>query len=153
MSIPVSATPESVETTPHPAPLDFSAALAALKSGQLAARLGWNGRGMYVFLQAGYPEGIPINRNTAQATGLQEGAVVKFPPYLQFRTAQGELIPWVASQADLLATDWVAMSKPAPALRPEAGPAGEPCRLCGAVEGCHVADGFHPPRPCPMHRE
>lgn len=27
-------------------------------------------------------------------------------PFLYIRTVQGDLVPWVASQADLLAQDW-----------------------------------------------
>ena len=29
-------------------------------------------------------------------------------PYLYMRTVQGDLVPWLASQTDLLAEDWVA---------------------------------------------
>jgi len=70
------------------------------------ARSGWNGKGMWVVLQAGYPDGIPINGNTALATGIPEGTVCKFRPYLMMRTADGSFVPWVASQTDLLADDW-----------------------------------------------
>jgi len=98
---------------PHPhaepsptAPMDFGAALAALKAGERVARPGWNGQGMFIVHQAGYPDGIPINANTARATGIAEGTVRKFRPYLMMLTAQGDFVPWVASQSDLLAEDW-----------------------------------------------
>lgn len=86
--------------------MDFGQALTALKRGGKVTREGWNGRGMFVVHQAGYPDGIAINRNTAQATGLPEGTVCIFRPYLMMRTVDGEFVPWVASQTDLLAEDW-----------------------------------------------
>lgn len=86
--------------------MDFSQALNDLKSGHKLTRKGWNGKGMYIVLQAGYPDGIPINRNTAEATELPEGTVMRFLPYLMMYTAQGDFVPWVASQTDLLAEDW-----------------------------------------------
>lgn len=77
-----------------------------MKARKRLQREGWNGRGMFVVLQRGYPGGIPINKDTAEATGLQEGTILRFAPYLIMRTAGGEFIPWVASQADVLAEDW-----------------------------------------------
>jgi len=86
--------------------LDFSDALDACKSGHRISRTGWNGPGQYVVLQKGYPDGIPINENTSQATGLDPGTVCKFAPYLMICNAQGVFVPWIASQGDLLAEDW-----------------------------------------------
>ena len=86
--------------------MDFSDALRDVKGGAKIAREGWNGKGMWVTYQAGYPDGIPINANTAKATGIPEGTVCKFAPYLMMRAADGTFVPWVTSQADVLATDW-----------------------------------------------
>lgn len=91
--------------------LNFGQALAHLKNGIKMSRSGWNGKGMYVVHQRGYPEGIPINSNTARATGLPEGTVCRFLPYLMFRTAQGDFVPWLASQTDILAEDWETASE------------------------------------------
>lgn len=88
--------------------MDFGQALAALKSGDKIARDGWNGAGQFVVLQAGYPNGIPINRNTADATGILEGTVCVFRPYLMLRTADGSFVPWAPSVSDVLAEDWQA---------------------------------------------
>lgn len=85
---------------------DFSEALTALKQRRRLTRDGWNAPGQFVVWQAGYPDGIPINRNTAEATGIEEGTVRKFRPYLMMLTVDGEFVPWVASQTDLLADDW-----------------------------------------------
>lgn len=84
----------------------FDVAIQRLKRGARLAREGWNGKGMFVVHQKAYPDGIPINKNTSEATGLPEGTVCKFLPYLMFRTATGEFVPWLASQTDLLSDDW-----------------------------------------------
>lgn len=86
--------------------MDFGTALAFVKEGDRITREGWNGKGMYVVFQKGYPDGIAINKNTADATGVAEGTVCIFRPYLMMRTADGSFVPWVASQTDLLAEDW-----------------------------------------------
>jgi uncharacterized protein DUF2829 len=68
--------------------MDFSDALAALKDGERVAREGWNGRDMYVEMQE------PDEQSKMRR------------PYLYMSPADGELVPWVASQTDLLAEDW-----------------------------------------------
>lgn len=88
----------------------FSEALELLKTGLKLGRAGWNGKGMWIALQKAYPAGIPINKNTAEATGLPEGTVCKFLPYLMMKTAGGEFVPWLASQTDILAEDWLVVS-------------------------------------------
>lgn len=85
---------------------DFGVALSALKHGALVARKGWNGKNMWLAYQRGYPEGIAINYNTAVATGIAEGTVCRFLPYIMMRTVDGSFVPWLASQTDVLAEDW-----------------------------------------------
>ena len=86
--------------------MTFGQALEALLDGHKMAREGWNGTGMFVVYQKGYPSGIPINQNTADATGLPAGTICRFQPYLMLKTVDGSFVPWVASQTDLLAKDW-----------------------------------------------
>lgn len=86
--------------------MDFSDALRQLKAGLKITRGGWNGPGQWVVLQEGYPGGIAINANTARATGMPEGTVAVFRPYLMLRTVQGEFVPWTATASDVLAEDW-----------------------------------------------
>lgn len=86
--------------------MDFGTALAFVKEGDKIARSGWNGKGMYVVFQKGYPDGIAINKNTAEATGVPEGTTCIFRPYLMMRTVDGSFVPWVISQTDALAEDW-----------------------------------------------
>lgn len=85
---------------------DFGWALAQLRLGARVARAGWNGKGMWIAYQKAYPDGIPINANTAEATGIPQGTVCKFLPYLMMKTADNSFVPWLASQTDILSADW-----------------------------------------------
>lgn len=67
----------------------FEQALVWLKSGEKVARLGWNGAGQWVALQ------VPDEHSKMTL------------PYLYIHTVRGDLVPWLASQTDLLASDWV----------------------------------------------
>ncbi len=88
--------------------MNFGDALASVKGGSHISREGWNGKGMFVVLQKAYLGGIPINLNTAEATGIPVGTVCKFLPYLMMKTACGSFVPWQASQTDILSEDWLA---------------------------------------------
>jgi hypothetical protein len=61
---------------------------------------------MYIVLQRGYPDGIPINENTSVATGIREGTVVVFRPYFMLHCVDGSFVPYVATQSDLLSEVW-----------------------------------------------
>ncbi|MDC4360953.1 DUF2829 domain-containing protein [Acinetobacter baumannii] len=87
--------------------LRFGDAVELLKEGVRVARAGWNGKGMFVVYQKGYPQGIPCNKQTAEAWGMQEGDLFKVEPYLQIRMANGSHAMWVPSVTDVLAEDWV----------------------------------------------
>lgn len=86
--------------------MNFGQALEALKDGKKVSRKGWNGSGMWAALQKGYPDGIAINKNTAEATGFPEGTVLRFRPYFILKTAQDDVAHWVPSGSDILAGDW-----------------------------------------------
>lgn len=86
---------------------DFAIAIRAVKEGYRITRKGWNGRGMFVIYQKGYPEGIPCNLQTAEAWGLNEGDPFVCQPYLQIKNVDGSHSMWVPSINDCLATDWV----------------------------------------------
>jgi len=87
--------------------MNFSIALDKIKDGQRLTRKGWNGVGMFVIYQKGYPTGIPCNKQTALAWGLNEGDLFKCNPYLQIRNVDGSHSMWVPSVGDILAEDWV----------------------------------------------
>jgi Protein of unknown function (DUF2829) len=88
------------------ADMDFGKALDQAKNGEKIFRLGWNGKGMFAVYQKGYPDGIPCNKQTAEAWGLKEGDLFKVRPYLQLRTAQGDHAMWTPTTSDTLADDW-----------------------------------------------
>ena len=69
-------------------PTDFSWALVALKEGDRVARAGWNGKGQWLALQT------PDEHSKMSL------------PYIYISTVGGDLVPWLASQTDLLADDW-----------------------------------------------
>lgn len=87
--------------------MDFGDALKQLRQGERIHRQNWNGQGQWVVLQKGYPDGIAINANTAEATGLPEGEVHVFRPYLMLHAVDGSFVPWTPSVSDVLADDWL----------------------------------------------
>ena len=86
--------------------LSFGLAIEAAKMGMKIARKGWNGKGMWVVYRTGYPDGIPCNKNTADAVGIPEGSLFKVRPYLQMKCVDDSFQMWLASQSDILADDW-----------------------------------------------
>ena len=86
--------------------LNFGLAIEAAKMGKKIARAGWNGKGMWVVYRTGYPDGIPANKNTADAVGIQEGELFRVRPYLQKKCVDGSFQMWLANQSDILADDW-----------------------------------------------
>ena len=70
--------------------MTFGDALEELKKGESIQRRGWNGKGMYIYLEK------------------QLSCRIKHEPVIIMLTAQRKLQPgWLASQADMLAEDWV----------------------------------------------
>lgn len=82
---------------------DFAAALRAIKEGRRMARVGWNGRGMFVFLVAGST--FKVNRPPLLGI-YPEGTEIRYHAHIDMRTADGQIVPWLASQTDVLAEDW-----------------------------------------------
>lgn len=67
---------------------DFGWALKQLRNGDRLQREGWNGPGQYLMLQ------VPDAHSKMTL------------PYIYITTVQGQRVPWLASQTDLLAVDW-----------------------------------------------
>ena len=87
--------------------MKFGQAIEEMKAGKKVTRKGWNGKGMFVVYQKGYPNGIPCNKQTAEAWGLNEGDLFIVRPYMQLRTADGSHAMWAPSGSDALAEDWL----------------------------------------------
>ncbi len=87
--------------------MNFGIALELAKKGVKVARESWNGKGMFIVYQKGYPQGIPCNKQTAEAWRMNEGDLFVCNPYLQIRQADGSHSMWAPSMDDILADDWV----------------------------------------------
>lgn len=80
--------------------ITFGAALERLKDGAKVARAGWNGKGMWLTL---------IHPGNAMYT--KGGGAYPMQPCIGMKTATGDMQPgWLASQADMLAADWIDLS-------------------------------------------
>lgn len=91
-----------------PVKLDFSDALRQLKGGQRIARAGWNGKGMWLTLSPGGEVAAsdlwaPANK----AFAVRNGGSAVVLPYITMKTADNCIVPWLASQTDVLAEDWM----------------------------------------------
>lgn len=86
--------------------MNLSEALRSLAGGERLTRKHWDNPDTYVVQQGGYPDGIAINANTARETGIAEGTVCRFRPYMMVRIADGSFVPWTPTQLDLFAEDW-----------------------------------------------
>lgn len=73
--------------------LTFGEALELLKSGVRVARSGWNGKDMWLKLL--HPTEY----------------VLMTLPYIYMKTATNDLVPWLASQTDMLAEDWLVLDE------------------------------------------
>ncbi len=68
--------------------MNFGEAIELLKQGKQVSREGWNGEDMWLRLQ------IPSEHSKMTL------------PYIYMFTTCKNLVPWVASQTDILAEDW-----------------------------------------------
>jgi len=81
--------------------LDFGEAVRLLKDGKRLSRAGWNGKGMWLYYvpAASYPAQTPTARG-------RFGEMVPYRAYIAMVTVDNDVVPWVASQTDVLAEDW-----------------------------------------------
>jgi hypothetical protein len=68
--------------------MNFSDALGRIKAGAKLSRHGWNAPSQWLKLQ------VPDEHSKMTL------------PYIYISTVTGDLVPWLASQTDLLALDW-----------------------------------------------
>lgn len=81
----------------------FSEALIHIKTGKRVARQGWNGKGMFVFLVPG--SRFTVNR--PPLLGIYPGGTeIDYHAHIDMKTADDKVVPWLASQTDILAEDW-----------------------------------------------
>lgn len=83
--------------------MNFGKALNYLKSGKKVCREGWNGKGMFLFLVPGCT--FKVKRKPLLGI-YPEGTEINYHAHIDMRTAQETVVPWVASQTDVLSEDW-----------------------------------------------
>ena len=78
--------------------MNFGAALEKLKSGKKVARQRWNGPNMYIFY---------VSEWSLTGSPVESIPVLPLAPFIAIKTAGDEIIPWLASQADMTSNDWM----------------------------------------------
>lgn len=81
--------------------MNFGQAIAALKKGKKVARAGWNGKNQYIELATC----ISYKNATGEIVNCEHEAIGN--KAIAFVGTSGVQIGWLASQADMLAEDWV----------------------------------------------
>jgi hypothetical protein len=90
--------------------MTFGQAIEEARKGKAIARLGWNGKNMWVTVSPGAPN-LPSMQFWSQANREyaenRPDRCANVLPCFTMRTAQGDiLMGWLASQTDMLASDW-----------------------------------------------
>lgn len=89
--------------------MNFGHALAAMFDGHKVGRAGWNGKGMWICLGQGgvqTAENFWNKHTRAFAESIPERRA-EVLPYFIMKTADDKiLMGWLASQSDMVATDW-----------------------------------------------
>ena len=83
--------------------MNFGLAVEAMKKGLKVCRAGWNGKGMFLFLVPGST--FKVSRPPLLGI-YDEGTEIDYHPHIDMKTANGQIVPWLASQTDMLADDW-----------------------------------------------
>lgn len=78
--------------------MTFGQAIEAMRKNLRVARAGWNGKGMWLRMV------IPGGDNLEYDMGYEN------LPYIEMKTVDDKLVPWLASQTDMLAEDWQIVS-------------------------------------------
>jgi hypothetical protein len=77
----------------------FGEANEAAKAGKRIQRVGWNGRNMWV-------RHIDLYFDKEFTVHEHNPSMGTWRPFLVMKAADNSLVPWVASQTDVLADDW-----------------------------------------------
>lgn len=89
-------------------------AVKEMRDGQKVRREGWNGKGMFLYYVPAnsYPAQTDIakdywkDRQPPAVENTQTPIMVPYSAYIALKSAKENVIPWNASQDDLLAVDW-----------------------------------------------
>jgi hypothetical protein len=87
----------------------FGQALQAIKDGHRVTRSGWNGKNMWLAYSPG-SEALPASGFWSPANkefAEENGGTAEVLPCITMKTADNKiLMGWLASQTDMIATDW-----------------------------------------------
>lgn len=85
--------------------MNFGQAIEALKENKKVSRESWNGKGIYLKYQSKRTLGIPLD---GEDTGnmLPFIAMKVVGDSKEWGVSSIDLVPWLASQTDMLAEDW-----------------------------------------------
>lgn len=83
--------------------MTFGDAIIILKQGGKVTRAGWNGKGMWLKL---FHAGHVSDDALANSLGTSYEDTPTAVSYIAMKTADNKLIPWLASQTDVLSEDW-----------------------------------------------
>lgn len=84
--------------------LPFGVAHSACKAGKRIARINWNGKGMWlIYVKASEYQVAPGKLDVPG----DNPATLEQRAWLGMKTVDNQIVPWVASQTDLDADDWV----------------------------------------------
>ena len=83
--------------------LTFGLAIEALKKGLKVSRAGWNGKGMFLYFVGA--DSYPVKTEAAKSH-FGSNSMVPYRAYIAMKTVDNDVVPWVASQTDVLAEDW-----------------------------------------------
>jgi len=92
--------------------LTFGGALSAANAGKMISRSGWNGKGMFVFVQV--PSEVPENiipkmsslPQPVKAELIKRGGSIRYKNQFALVYPNGDVFGWTPSPSDALATDW-----------------------------------------------
>jgi hypothetical protein len=84
--------------------MNFGYALERLNAGERIARRGWDGKGMWLVLVR-QEDMLPTSGARYEVSG-DTNIPRELLPWIGMKTADNKFVPWLASQTDILATDW-----------------------------------------------
>lgn len=84
----------------------FGHAVEALKAGHKVSREGWNGKGMFLYMEEQTTSNAAMERHLGLKEHFSHGGVIIKRAHIMMLTAQNDVVPWLASQSDILANDW-----------------------------------------------
>lgn len=90
----------------------FGQAIEALKQGKIISREGWNGKGMFVFMQV--PSEVPIEiipkmtslPQKVKQKVLERNLPLRYQNQLAIIYPNNHIYGWLASPSDCLESDW-----------------------------------------------